>query len=289
MKMSIPIFELHEIDGVKSADVMIDRFSAYLKRNHHLFTTHRHSFYHLVYFTRGTGSQLIDFEKHPINPGVIYFMSPGQVHNWMFETPPDGYILNFEPNFFHSFLADPNYLQKFSFFNSAFNKNLFTLAKDDEDETKRIFEAAIKVKATPQHPFCDDLLRLLILELFILVGKSCTQNIEQPLNYNRLLLNNFKKLLEKHYKEYQYPKDYANLLYVRPNHLNALCKDQLGISAGQLIRNRILLEAKRWLVNAELTVQQIAVDLGFKDASYFVRFFKKHELETPEKFRKKII
>jgi AraC-like DNA-binding protein len=50
-----------------------------------------------------------------------------------------------------------------------------------------------------------------------------------------------------------------------------------------------LLEAKRLLVNAEFTVRQIAVNLGFKDASYFVRFFKKYEQETPEKFRKKII
>lgn len=288
MKASIPVFELHEIDGAKSADVMIDRFADYLKRNHHLVTTHRHSFYHLVYFTKGSGSQLIDFEKYPINPGVIYFMTPGQVHNWVFDTPPDGYILNFEPDFFHSFLADPDYLQKFSFLNSAFDTNLFTLAGEEATGAKRIFEAAIKAK-TAAHLYSDDLLRLLILELFILVGKSCAPNANQAVNYNRLLLNNFKKLLETHYKKYQFPRDYANLLYVTPNHLNALCKDQLGISAGQLIRNRILLEAKRLLVNAEFTVQQIAVDLGFKDASYFVRFFKKYEQETPEKFRNKII
>ncbi len=288
MKVKIPVFELHEIDGNESADVMIDRFADYLQRNNHLFTTHRHSFYHLVYFTKGSGSQLIDFEKYSINPGVIYFMSPGQVHNWMFEMPPDGYILNFKPDFFHSFLADPGYLQKFNFLNSAFDTNLFTLVEQDSEDAKRIFEAAIKAK-TAQHPFSDDLLRILILELFILVGKSCAPNTEQPINYNRLLLNNFRKLLETHYKVYQFPRDYANLLYVTPNHLNALCKDQLGVSAGQLIRNRILLEAKRLLVNAEFTVQQISVDLGFKDVSYFVRFFKKYEQETPEKFRKKII
>jgi AraC-like DNA-binding protein len=162
------------------------------------------------------------------------------------------------------------------------------LAEEDRAEASRIFEAIVNAK-TAQHPYRDDLMRLLILELFILVGKSCAPNVEQPINYNRLLLNNFKKLLEIHYKRYQFPRDYADLLYITPNHLNALCKDQLGISAGQLIRNRILLEAKRLLVNAEFTVQQIAVDLGFKDASYFVRFFKKYEQETPEKFRKKII
>jgi hypothetical protein len=120
MKTSIPVFELHEIDGTKDADIMIDRFADYLKRNRHLFSTHRHSFYHSVYFTKGSGSQLIDFEKHEINPGTIYFMSPGQVHNWLFDTPPDGYILNFEADFFQCFFRRPRLSAKVQFFKQRF-------------------------------------------------------------------------------------------------------------------------------------------------------------------------
>lgn len=288
MKAGIPVFELQQIEGTKDADVLIDRFSDYLKRNNHLFTTHRHSFYHLVYFTKGSGTQLIDFEKHPIVPGMIYFMSPGQVHNWQFDTPPDGYILNFESNFFNAFLADADYLQKFSFFNSALDANVFLLSENEQNEVLKIFEAAIITKKE-KHLYSLDLLRLIILQLFILVGKTNDAAAESAMSYNRLLLNNFRKLVELHYKNHQFPRDYANMLYITPNHLNALCKDQLGISAGQLIRKRILLEAKRLLINAELTVQQISLDLGFKDASYFVRLFKKNENETPEKFRKRII
>ena len=76
------------------------------------------------------------------------------------------------------------------------------------------------------------------------------------------------------------------MLFVTPGHLNALCKELLGIPAGEYIRNRVLLEAKRLLVNFELSVSGVARELNFADSSYFVRFFKKYTGQTPESFRR---
>ena len=52
-----------------------------------------------------------------------------------------------------------------------------------------------------------------------------------------------------------------------------------------MIRERILLEAKRLLVHSPQTVAEIAYQLNFEDTSYFGRFFKKHTGTTPEQFR----
>lgn len=79
------------------------------------------------------------------------------------------------------------------------------------------------------------------------------------------------------------------MLYVTPNYLNALSKDVTDRSAGELIRDRILLEAKRLLTNAKMTISEIALELDFMDNSYFTRFFKKYEGVTPETFRKQFI
>ena len=76
------------------------------------------------------------------------------------------------------------------------------------------------------------------------------------------------------------------MLYVTPNHLNALCQDLLGKSAGEVIRERILLEAKRQLVNASAGIADVGYDLGFTDNSYFTKFFKKYTGTTPEAFRR---
>ncbi|MFA6944451.1 MAG: helix-turn-helix domain-containing protein, partial [Pedobacter sp.] len=107
--------------------------------------------------------------------------------------------------------------------------------------------------------------------------------------YNYTLLKNFRALIEKNYTMFRLPREYAELLYITPNHLNALCNHLLGIPAGQVIRNRIFLEAKRLLMNHDLTITEISAHLNFADNSYFSRAFKKHAGVSPEVFRKKTL
>jgi AraC-like DNA-binding protein len=78
------------------------------------------------------------------------------------------------------------------------------------------------------------------------------------------------------------------MLYVTPNHLNAICRDLMGKPAGEIIRERILLEAKRMLVNAHTGIAGIGYHLGFTDNSYFTKFFKKYTGTTPEAFRREL-
>jgi AraC-like DNA-binding protein len=60
----------------------------------------------------------------------------------------------------------------------------------------------------------------------------------------------------------------------------------LEISAGEVIRKKVLLEAKKLLLNAELNITEISHRLNFNDNSYFAKFFKKYEYKTSEEFRK---
>ena len=66
-----------------------------------------------------------------------------------------------------------------------------------------------------------------------------------------------------------------------------MCKDIFGLPAATIISNRVILEAKRLLVNKEISVTEISYLLNFQDVSYFVKFFKKYTDFTPEQFRKK--
>ena len=75
------------------------------------------------------------------------------------------------------------------------------------------------------------------------------------------------------------------MLFMTPNHLNALSNAVLGKPAGELIRDRVMLEAKRLLVNSDYTITQIADLLHFEDNAYFTRFFKKYTGLSPENFR----
>ncbi len=289
-KAIYPTFDINNLDANKLSDAImnVDQFSVYLARNPHLSVAHKHTFYHLLYFTKGAGDHLVDFETFPVKKGMIYFMRPGQVHKWNFKGSVDGFIINFSPLFFARFLNGATITDQFSFFDGNVNDQVKMLDKNAQSEVQQLFERMLLEKETVarQAPL---MIASLMIQLFILVQRSDkeAQKVANKPNYNSVILRNFQLLIEANFNNLKLPKDYAALLFITPSHLNALCKEQLDLSAGEVIRNRIILEAKRLLVNVNLSVQAIALELNFPDASYFVKFFKKYVGATPEVFRKK--
>lgn len=285
MKTGIPIYDICSLTQ-KRGDILIERFAPYLKSHRNLHLAHKHSFYHLVYFTKGGGSQTIDFQQVPVKPNQVYFMIPGQVHNWTFEGEVDGYIINFSEAFFQSFLLKANYLEEFPFFTGIINDAIIDVPAELQGKIIQLFEELIRETEEPK-PLEMDMVRSVMLQLFISIARLGFNTVNKSIpSYNYTLLRSFQKLIEKNYTSIKLPKEYAELLYITPNHLNALCNDVLGIPAGEVIRNRIALEAKRLLINNDLTVQEIASQLNFADNSYFTKFFKKQVGLTPDEFRK---
>lgn len=289
MIQSIPVYDICSLSDVRQDDLLVSRFASYLQSHKNLFFPHRHSFYHLVLFTHGAGTHSIDFENFEVKPGQIYFMIPGQVHSWNFEGFTDGYIINFSDAFIQSFLLQPGYLDGFSFFNGSLKDAVVDMDADSFLTVKDLFEQILHEIIQPA-PSGSDMVRLLMLQIFIRVNRlNANPAVAGKLTYNQTLLKNYQKLIEQHYINIKLPKDYADLLYITPNHLNAVCKDLLNLSAGELIRNRSLLEAKRLLTNPQLSISDISLKLNFNDNSYFTKFFKKSEGITPEEFRKQIL
>ncbi|TSJ43338.1 helix-turn-helix domain-containing protein [Mucilaginibacter corticis] len=285
MKTAIPIYDICSLTQ-RQDDLLISRFAPYLKSHRNLHLAHKHSFYHLVFFTKGDGSQTIDFQQVPVKPFQIYFMIPGQVHNWAFKGEVDGYIINFSVPFFQSFLLKANYLEEFPFFTGIVDDAVIDIPAASQQKIISLFEDLIRESEEP-NVLADDMVRAMMLQLFISVARLSMTTVNKTIPpYNYTLLRSFQKLIEKNYTLIKLPKQYAELLYITPNHLNALCNDVLGIPAGEVIRNRVALEAKRLLINNDLTVLEIANQLNFADNSYFTRFFKKQVGLTPEEFRK---
>jgi AraC family transcriptional activator of pobA len=289
---NIPVYDicaLQSSTGNLHDDLIIEPFGAYLERHPHLTVPHRHSFYHILLFTRGKGTHTIDFEQFPVRKGHIYFMIPGQVHSWQFEGETDGYVLNCSEHFLTSFLKNERYTDQFPFLDGIAGNAVLQLQGDVLDGVKDLMKN-IQQEAISKQPFAMDMIKMHLLQLFITVSRNeGGQYTVQAQQHNAVTLRNFRKLVEQHFATLKLPKDYAAMLYITPNHLNALCKDQVGKQAGELIRDRILLEAKRLLVNMDMQIASIAYELNFTDNSYFTKFFKKLTGITPEQFRKTIM
>jgi AraC-like DNA-binding protein len=89
-----------------------------------------------------------------------------------------------------------------------------------------------------------------------------------------VLIQQFNELVNVKFKQWKFPRQYADELHITSNYLNMIVKKSLGWSAGYIIRERIVLEAKRLLQSTDLTVAEIGTELGFTDKSNFNKYFK---------------
>ncbi|MCU7549069.1 AraC family transcriptional regulator [Chitinophagaceae bacterium LB-8] len=288
--MAKPVIPNYSIDHVRELNpgpqnLVAMRLEEYLATRHFLLTPHRHSFYHIVYFIKGKGDHFIDFVNFPIRNHQVYFMIPGQVHNWKYNGDVKGYVINFTDSFFLTHSTDINFLEQFPFFSGYCEDQVILLKGTVKEEVVSLFEKILDEKCQPDS-FASEMIRTLLMQLFITVSRNKPQAIKLPENrQGQKMLRNFKKLVDEQFTLHMLPRDYARQLNVTPNYLNSLTNTQMGKSAGEVIRDRIILEAKRLLVNADLTIAEIASRLYFEDNSYFTKFFKKHVQLTPEQFR----
>lgn len=125
------------------------------------------------------------------------------------------------------------------------------------------------------------------LRLWLICAKRIAER-ERP-QHNQpsgfYLTRRFLTLVEQNYQKNLSVKSYAERLEVSAGHLSATVKQNMNKTAGEIIRERLLIEAKRLLHYSELTVSDIAFRLNFEDPSYFARFFRKYTGVTPTDFR----
>jgi AraC family transcriptional activator of pobA len=98
-------------------------------------------------------------------------------------------------------------------------------------------------------------------------------------------LEALRELLEENFRQQRLLGFYAEKLAMTPDRLNDHVKRAAGVTAGHLIRQRVLTEAKRQLVFTSEPIHEIAYNLGFSDPSHFARFFRKQTATTPQEFR----
>ncbi|MCX4136986.1 AraC family transcriptional regulator [Paraburkholderia sp. SEWSISQ10-3 4] len=98
-------------------------------------------------------------------------------------------------------------------------------------------------------------------------------------------VDRFRKLIDEHYRENLPLQDYASMMAISLVQLRAACASAAEQSPTKMIHARIITEAKRNLIFGDMSVEQIAFWLGFADAAYFTRFFRREVGQAPSQFR----
>ena len=95
-----------------------------------------------------------------------------------------------------------------------------------------------------------------------------------------------RALVEERFRSHPSVVSLAQALAITPTQLNRVCREVLGHSALDVVHARLVLEAQRELTYTQLTVKQVAFDLGFADAGYFTRFFERQVGCSPTQWRR---
>lgn len=93
-------------------------------------------------------------------------------------------------------------------------------------------------------------------------------------------------LIETHFREHRPAAFYAERVGISVPHLNRLCRTHTGMSLQGMVARRVLEAARRDLIFTPTSIQVIAFGLGFSDAAYFNRFFRKMTGTTPGNYRR---
>lgn len=285
MGREIPVYTIESLTSTDAAAKEVDlfRFEYFAQDIEHLKTPHRHHFYTFILVTEGGGSHSIDFKNYELTEGRLFLIAPGQVHAWHELHDVKGFVLLFTDSFM-ALSKGRNLLSSWPLFRA----HLPCLIDLKESEKKNWFEEFEFMEQEFMHPdeYTRDALFYSISALLVRASRLMRSGKNKnPLTAPDFLFT-FQELIERNFLTLKSPQDYASKLNITPNYLNALCKKKSGKSAGELIRQRIILEAKRLLVYTNLSVSEIALKLGFIDNSYFGRYFRKYVHTTPERFRK---
>ncbi len=257
----------------------VQRLESHAARFPGVSAPHTHDFYLLLYITRGSGTHTIDLQVYKLRPGALFFLAPGQVHGWELSADAAGYIVFFEAEFYQRRYPAER-LQAYPFFDARHPPVRYLPAP--ANTLAPLLDQLWQEAAAP-----DD--EVMAAYLFLVLELAARHYPAAPAPEAALggqQVRAFSALLNQHFRQEKTVGFYADRLHVTPNHLTAICQRVVGHPARHLILARVMAEAQRLLRHAASPVAEVAATLGYDDASYFSRAFKKHVGVTPEAFRR---
>ncbi|MGK9118274.1 helix-turn-helix domain-containing protein [Olivibacter jilunii] len=227
----------------------------------------------------------IDFQTYKVQRDTFFFFSPGQ--HFTVGKDFSGRLIYFNPEFYCIAFHDKELACGGILFD-----NVFEVPSIECTGVERRAFLDVVGKLTQelsQNDFwTEEMARTYLKQLIIAASRSWMKLNPEPrfsISEEGLLSRRFSQLVEKHFTELHNASDYAALLYVSVKTLNRKIVERKGKSPNLIIKERIILQAKRLLVHTELSVKEIAYQLGYEDYSYFVRFFRIKSGVTPQEFR----
>ena len=255
--------------------------------------TYRANFYSFVFVKDGKGKYTTDAQTFNTEPGTIYFTNPGHYKSFEWEILNEVYLVTLSESFLKE-NVHPNIFTEFSFL-LAETVPPRTLSKEIFSEFEILYQQILKEYFSTS-PYKNRMIGNLFVVLLLKIKEYFWEDYNPIYEGNRSsqIVKNFKRTLEQHYRELMSGKvdkpyrlqDYADAQGLHSNYLSNVIKSKTGKPVSTWIIEKTISEAKSLLQNTEVSIKEIAYQLGFSESTHFSNYFKKYTDLTPASFRK---
>ena len=249
---------------------------------------HYHDFFQTTLLV-GTGRLMHDFRETEFSGAMLFFLSPGQVHTIVPGSDIRGTIVSFTREFIDPAGAQASgFLADLPFFFATEGMPWLRVTGEHEPWAEDVFRQ-MQREYDGNEAGAGEVFRSLLRMLFVKAARwHAAEGPVRKSSRPAVLVRRFQQEIERNHRDWRTLEPYAKELGVTVNHLNDVVRGETGQAAGEHLRQRRLLDAKRLLLHSTLSVSEIGYELGFEDPSYFSRFFRRYEEVTPAEFRKEI-
>jgi len=240
---------------------------------------HRHDFYEILWITKGNSKQAIDYNNYKIGRYSLFFISPGQLHLFEEWKGVKGYCIMFTEDFFLQLFQNKSILFELCYLDNLTVNPYIQLDNQSAAILQPLVDLLMIERSTE---IIQGLLFILLKKIQkLFFGAVAERTIKRQI----VIFKKFRNLVEQNFIRQLTLTEYADMLNVTSHYLNNSVKASCNKTASDIIKERIILEAKQLLQFSGKTISEISAILSFKDSSYFSRFFKKNTGFSPLEFR----
>lgn len=234
------------------------------------------------------GQQLYDFDE-----GIMSFMSPGQVFGLGTDSGPSiisGWMLLIHPDFLWNTSLGQN-IKHYEYFDYSVNEALF-LSEKEEAIIHNIIQNIHEEYRTNIDAFSQTIIISQVETLLNYSERFYQRQFITRKIANHQILDQLEKVLTDYFnsndlatKGLPTVQYIAKILNISTGYLSSLLKSLTGQSTQQHIHNKLIEKAKEKLSTTNLSISEIAYDLGFEHSQSFSKLFKNKTHQTPNEYR----
>ncbi|MCL7942939.1 helix-turn-helix domain-containing protein [Marinobacter sp. ATCH36] len=285
----VPIFQLYGEHKIWPTPDLLhcESIAARSRRHDWCIKPHRHNdLLHILEVRSGSVVLQLEGEEFSFYESVLFVIPSMAIHGFRFSRDVEGSVIT---------LAKPmieEYSKRLSLDGSLWSEVSMIPVMPGGVETLmvRLIESEYAKPAQERSVCLEGLVQA--LAVFIFRQKIKQKGAARDFNVrtsdqSETLLQQYQDLVNVRYAEQPTVTELALELGTTGARLNTVCRRLVNKSALQVIHERVVLQAKRELTYTSMTISQISDSLGFSEAPYFTRFFKRETGQTPKTFRRR--